>query len=398
MHRGTGRCSAYLLLLNLALALAVRGDAQPGVPGSTPPAMPEPVNPLVDLLPSLRSAPAPPWVKEKLRVTYYSAVATIPRERYYTYRTPSGALVEADEVGPAGHSYMHCDVVALDAKAAVTAIGLYAIDPTTGQIRPSTQLAHVGVPGAGSAWADPATLAGAEGIAREGLKVVTMPYPLGGKTWRSIRFDYTSQNGHTAMVYDLDTGLLIHYNHAVESADHRHVQLATMQYKGQRLLTIPWAGQAAPEWVAPGANYRLQGTFSSVMPGAPTVPLAAAQTIEVLDTGPKWTTLKVVYWINNAAAETRRVVTGVAQLLRAYWLPMQGLGTLQAGQVIDKETLTGATVSVHMVEDDFVVLCEEGPEYRVLMAYSKQNGGLLGIQETFKIGTAVNQLELQIGD
>lgn len=78
-------------------------------------------NPLYEAFPELASMLAPKEISEGLRATYYSATATIPKDRYYYYVSQSGNIIEADEVGPSGEGFIQFDVVALDGEAAVYA-------------------------------------------------------------------------------------------------------------------------------------------------------------------------------------------------------------------------------------------------------------------------------------
>ncbi len=83
-----------LLTLGLALVASAGFGQNPGE------------NSLLLLMPELRTMAVPDWLREGTRVTYFTASATVPAERFYWYKDQHGAWTRADEVGPSGAGYI----------------------------------------------------------------------------------------------------------------------------------------------------------------------------------------------------------------------------------------------------------------------------------------------------
>ncbi len=373
------------LALPTILALVISGLA-------TAQTMPQMENPLLKLMPELRQASAPAWVKEGLRVTYYGASASIPRNRYYVYKNERGNLIKADEVGPAGAGLAQFEVVALDDTTAALSYTLF-MGVETGQLAPHESFCELGVPGATSIWVNPAVLATADRFQGGGLQVVRMPYTVGGKTYNGVRFDYTVGNDHHASVFEQETGLLIYYTHAVESPDLRHVQLAMSQFVNMRQVNLPWGTGTAPDWVQAQGSVAYDGTVTVFVPGSPTIPMPYSMAVQVKGSGPKWTRFSVVRYVHGMLNSSTEMVTGAGQIFRGFWLPPQALGVLQPGQVLDQDPDTKMTVSVAAAPAGFdgVVLTESNGVAQSVYAYDRSSGALVYIKEV----RANMQAELQ---
>jgi len=357
--------------------------------------MPQMENPLLKLMPELRQAAAPGWVKEGARVTYYGASASIPRERYYVYKNERGNLMKADEVGPAGAGLAQFEVVALDHTTAALSHTLF-MGVETGQLAPHESFCEVGVPGATSIWVNPGVLATADRFQGGGLRVVRMPYTVGGKTYNGVRFDYTVGNDHHASVFEQETGLLIYYTHAVESPDLRRVQLAMAQLVNMRQVNLPWGTGTAPDWLQAQGSVAYEGRISVFVPGSPTIPMPYSMAVQVKSNGAKWTRFSVVRYVHGMVNSSTEMVTGAGQIFRGFWLPPQALSVLQPGQVLDQDPDTKMTVSVAAAPAGFdgIVLTESNGAAESVYAYDRSNGALVYIKEV----RANVQAELQRRD
>jgi len=359
----------------MAVALAFSGIAMAQT-------MPEMANPLLELMPELRQAPAPAWVRAGLRLTYYGASASIPRNRYYVYRNERGNLIDMDEVGPAGAGLAQYDVVALDNTTAALSLTLF-IGIENGLPTPTEAFCELGVPGATSLWVNPTVLARADRFQGGGLQVVRMPYTVGGKTYNGVRFDYTAQGAHHAAVFEQETGLLIYFTQAAESADGRHVQLAMAQFVSMRQVNIPWTATAAPNWVRGGDSVVYDGTVTAFVPGSPTMPMPYTMTVEAKKSGPKWTQFSVVRYLHGMVNSATEMMTGTAQIFRGFWLPLEALNVLQPGQVLDEDPDTKMKISVGpaLPDSDTIVLTETGGAAQSVYAYDRTNGALVYVRE-----------------
>ena len=100
------------------------------------------------LYPELRQAPAPPWLRPGVRLTYNSAFATFARN--------------IDDPTPSGAALIQFDVVAQDRRSVVSLTTMYS---TQIQGQPPTGLGYeVALPGVGAFWFSPQVLAHADAV------------------------------------------------------------------------------------------------------------------------------------------------------------------------------------------------------------------------------------------
>ncbi|NQT87471.1 hypothetical protein HQ560_11945 [bacterium] len=162
----------------LALAWIPSRAGQPHFPPTTND------NPFLALAHALKTAPAPPWVKTGMRLTYYMSTASVPADRQH----------------------------------AVLDLRNYAFVAITGGPGPVLAVggACVSVPGGGGDyWLSPAVLQQFAPSQRPGLTITRGPYPIEGRLYQALRFQRTGPRSRTVHVYDLVTGILLHTNSSI---------------------------------------------------------------------------------------------------------------------------------------------------------------------------------------
>jgi hypothetical protein len=145
----------------------------------------------------LATAPAPPWLRQDTRLTYYSSAASVVGGTHQYIEDPDGEWIDKSTgkrfrqeniSGASGHGYTQVNVAWLDGSIAVLEIRSYSISGVNGPPTILTLGTTVGLVGAGADfWLSPQVLAGISDSRAPGLTVLRMP-PVGGRSYSAIRF------------------------------------------------------------------------------------------------------------------------------------------------------------------------------------------------------------------
>jgi len=354
------------------------------------------------IMPDLRTAPAPNWVKPGVRVTYYSAFAIIVGGRYAYFEDEKGNWVDPEtgkryrqeEIpGSAGHGYTEINIVGLDQSAAAMDNWSYGIVDAQGRVAIQLAVGSVGYPGAGGDWwLSPQVLGRRPNVMTPQLKILRMPYALGGKTFQAIRFETRNQQGFSAWNYDLETGVLLRIVSSsvggpiqgpVARGDSREGQtvITHSTIQAVRTLNIPWASAPAPAWVGQLRVLRYDGKMTATAyPGASPVIFPVSVTFERQHLGTNW-----ARYVQTTSAPGHNPpitrVFGSAQF-GGLWVPPAAFGQLQPGQVLDQDRVTGVVTSVGQIgrvlgDIDGVVITMAGSGFRLDQVYDRRNGVLV---------------------
>ena len=371
---------------------------------------------LVMLMPELRTAKAPQWLKPGLRLTWYIASASIPgayiggltQDPDGVWRNhATGTSFRSDDAASAsGQGYMELDVIAVHDDVVVVAHASHTLDGAVDG--PS----HPGDTGAFSTpsgylsgfWVHPQVLAKHTDLAGAGILAARTQYPFGGHQldafWTSIK----TANGSTSSVSDLASGLMLHAGMATSTAPNSVnlngvatniggvTNLAQMTFRGMRQLQIPWAGAPLPAAVANVHKLVYRGSIAITVPG--TFPTSFAWSMENVITGRGKDFLQGTRTTATDAGagfpitKTSEFVTGCNQLTPLA-IPPEHLAKLVQGQVLDRDPVTKITTTVTFVgrdprgNDVAVLSSSQGPGlYRTDYIYDRTSGILAGAIST----------------
>ncbi len=384
-----------VILVAIATTIVVMA---PGVPATRKAAAQAPVNStFVNLMPELRNAPAPGWVKSGTRITFYSASATVTGGRHYYYQDENGNWVDpqtgkrfsqGDVASASGHGYTQLTVVHLDQSVAVLDLRNYVFTDVSGPLVLGPSAGFAGLPGAaGDYWLHPQALARAVGTRAEGLTIVRMPYTMNGRQFRAIRIQIAGATSYQAWVYDEDLGLLLRGSTSTQGAPIQGPVGQGDSRAGGTLLTqttavevrqinVPWMFAPMPAWVAQTRFMRFDGKHTSFVAGA-SLPMAG--TLERQFLGPNWAAYLQRDPSQSGDGGTLRVF-GPAQLA-GLWIAPSLIGQLQQGQKLDTDRFTGVVTTVERIGQtqgiDFVQIVEESSGYRGDYVYDRRDGGLV---------------------
>ena len=361
-------------------------------------------NPFLDLMPVLRTAPPPPTVRQGLRITFYSATASIPGQSYILVPDPNGNWIvqgtgqtfsEQSMFGSGGHGYSQVNVVLLDRALAVLDIRSYGLpDPSGGLPRLHSNGGAVGLPGAGGEyWLHPNALRQAVGLRAQGLTVLRMPYPLGGRRHNGVRFQSVSAAGGQAWVFDEDTGVLLYSGFSSVGGvvpgpvkqghtPGRGTVLGLNRLVDVRVVNLPWSFSPAPEWVARLNVVRYTGVAAVTVPGSGTAQIPVALTLERTTAGAHWARYNqtlVQGGVGGLPANTEQSVRvfGPAQI-GGLWIHPNVLAQLNPGRVLDRDPITRMTTTVSQAGRPDIIMITEGHDgQRLDLGYDRGSGMLV---------------------
>ncbi|HOK57965.1 MAG TPA: hypothetical protein PK659_03820 [Methanothrix sp.] len=363
---------------------------------------------LSGLIPSLQNLPAPDWIREGTRLSYYSATASIPSayERFVPDEegdwvgVNSGKRYRREELfGAAGHGVTQVDVLSADARAAVLKVNAWLYSSYTGPLVPIKQAASIGLPAGGDWYIHPAALASLKDQRGGGVTVLRMPYKIGTVTYDAIRIQQEDDRSTFVRIYDLSDGKLLASFNSVISADQKVTTLSEAILIGIRQMDLPWLGHDLPSWIGPGASLRYEGTKSYEAIRAGTVlPASVSIDISIDDAARRYYTYtqRVSTYIPGFPTQysEEKLAGGVGEP-GGLVLPPASLASLRSGQILDSDPVTGITTRVvDTTRDDtgrdVAVVKSNNQAYSVEFGYDIRTGMLVSLSET-KLGEEYNE-------
>ena len=360
----------------------------------------------VTLLPELRDMPAPTWVAQGSRLTYYASAASVANSYHRYVEDEEGNWVDPttgdhyrreDIETAAGHGYTQVDVVALNDSIAALSIRAFGLSDLAldSSVTTLTWGGAVGIPGAGSDyWLHPDVLAQIDEVVTDDLKIVRMPYSIGDTQFSSIWLQSISDLGNYTWVYDLDSGVLLHTAGATQGPPITGPVAQGEGRDGSTFLTqstlvnmrqpaLPWATAAAPAWVDSVNHVEYDSTVTVDVTGSP-IYLAAGLTVDRRTSGTDWARYlfsRTLYSdVAPSVTEYMERVDGAAQV-GGLWISPDALDQLSAGQELDFDPVTQASVSVSAVDatdSGFTVTIHESGAGEVSdLVYDGQSGLLV---------------------
>ena len=335
-------------------------------------------NSLLTLFPELSSAPAPAWLAEGVRVTYY--IQSV------------GPAAGPDETTSYGAGLMQYDLVAVDTHATLASWRFY-LDQGGGSVTPSGAGISRGIPGVGEYWVQPDVLRDAERAANDELAIVHMPTTISGQSYQAVRFEYRPPNATFVWMYDAASGVLLFYRHAI-GPEEDPKQSAQMIFLGRRGLSVPWRAGSMPAW-AEGNTLRYEGEIEVLTLGSPTATFPYAILAEPQGRAGRYVDYQVTEYTAGQISGRAERVTGLAQLFDALWLPPEALGRRA---LLDSDPLTGAQVAIAPGDGGTTVLTESAPAYRTVLTYDGRTGQLLSLEEEKNAGLITTRVTLRLAN
>lgn len=326
-------------------------------------------NPMPIRYPELISAPAPEWLQEGMRATYYSIV-TISGTEY-------GKGIDYG-TGSTGNAYNQIDVVALEGGKAATFNQAHVPGPN-GPLRSQMATGTVSPAGCGDFWCNPDVLGRIPERASDDLVVQRLPATVSGKEYQAIRFDFRNDNYETALVYDLDTGILLYYtfNYHSYSQDQNEItgssgNYGTYEFRDLRKVNIPWKNGKTPSWLSAGKTLNYQGQSVIQLQGSGPTSTPLNLFIDVLSSHSRFAEMRLnVNPLDPTASKNVGVVSGVSQLI-GHFVPKEAIAAL-GPDVIDNDPNTGIQVSIVQNDENGLIFEKTNKQdYRGQFTYDSE--------------------------
>ena len=382
MHRWVGGMVVVVVLASGGRATAQFGNQENNPKPNNPNGYQiDTNNPSLLIFPELRTAPAPDWVKPGLRLTYYSAAATIPQSYVGgLVQDPNGKWVDPSTgksyrmegaASASGHGYSQLDVVAMTNDAVVLSLSSYGIEGVDGPVRPIFSSGLTTLPGAASDWwVNPEVLnKTVDNLNGPGMKAMRTTYKAAGNQYDAVWVSTQTGNGSISYVMDLAGGMLLHNATCTSSGPSGttningvptnvggSTSLGQTTFVGMREIHAPWIGMPMPKSLNGVHQLVYEGQSRMSMEGVSTdIPMRV--TVDITGRGPDFIqikkTVKMTY-PGGMMQQPDSIITGVsgAHQLLPLCIPPRALARLRSGQKIDSDPVTKITTFVSFMGQD----------------------------------------------
>jgi hypothetical protein len=304
-----------------------------------------------DILPELKTLPAPPAIQEGTRLSYYSSVANVAESYLYDWFDSDGNWHQEPVMNPSGHGYTQADVVALSSEVAVLSVQAWQYYNFTGPLVPirNATAALICHAGGGDWWVHPNVLNKVAETQQPDFIILRMDQDIAGVIHRVLRVQRQDAVSRNAVSYDLDTGLLVYKAGMVKAKG--GVLYTQMYFKRDRQLQVPWAAEALPRWITPGRRLEYAGTYTADVLGSGSYSFPLAAVVRILVRDARWFLYEQAVTLTGTTGEPPTVETNVLAGGAGSGISMAAstLQGLRQGQLIDTDDITGATLSVSFV-------------------------------------------------
>ncbi len=336
---------------------------------------------------------APYWLKEGIRLTYYSSSASIPATAYYyapdehgDWVDPNGnRFTQHDNPGPAGHGITQLNIACVDGGTAVIQSCSYGYTNVNGPLIPLVTVGYAGPVSSCDWWVDPKALQQMQPASSPGMKILRMPWTQNGKTYKTIAFKRDTQDAHSFSIYDEVTGLLLCMNTSSVGADGRQY-LGQNKFMDWRTVHWPWEHTNAPAWLGSTKALRYQGAHRVFIPGSPDIPIGMSATFTFTQKAARWAKMSMQTEMQGAAGmpsvpNTTELISGPS-MYAGMWVDPAALRKLRPGQVLDQDKLAGTTVTVGQINGSAVPITETGQLHTIVCTYDLNTGVCVGMVST----------------
>ena len=369
---------------------------------------------------------APDWVKVGTRMTYYGAAATVVQSGYTYVEDPEGEWEDPktgkryhrtdqgdnpeDMPSAAGEAYTQTDVLAVEPGKVVLSTTMYPIDLMTRGFGINPLGGYNGQSAAvDGAWVHPSLLQDLVTSGYDDQLILRGPYTLGGKVYDTVSFLYRGPGSWQDSTYDGATGALLATNTRVEgnpSPVHGpfddpqgNVQLSYTRLAGVRNVIVPGLGAPVPGWVAPSSTLTYSGSATVVNPMDPSAVFSwpVQATVTFGEVGATWATFTSHSVVDYGGYQQPTDSAGTTGSTGVYWYDPSSLATMQTGQVLDQDPITGASVTVDSADGGAVSLLTEMNGASLRLGYDSASGALVTMETTNSTTGITLQLQLTQG-
>jgi hypothetical protein len=358
-------------------------------------------NSLLTLMPELRLMAAPDWLHEGTRVTYTNATATVPGSDIAWFKGQADNWQKADVSGASSAGWVQYQCVYRSPTGAVGSLDGYLLDINTGNLIPHALGGEVAPAGAGACWANPTALAKADRFQDKQMHVIKMPQPIGDHTYKGIRFHYTTDTSVDDTVYDLDSGLMLFFQHIALTADRTSTLMIQMTFSALRQVPPVVDDAPAPDWLSDKTPLQYSGAITAYIAGSPPLPIPLQMQMQKTDGGARWGKYQATQQTQGQMSGSAETFCGAGGLCGEPWMAPALLQNLQVGQVLDRDPQLNITTSVEQVlpmtnGGELVVIAQEGKGFKRVHGYERATGKMLLVDTAQEMGVALQETRVDL--
>jgi hypothetical protein len=331
------------------------------------------------LMPELRTAPAPSWVKPGMRILYHQMSASVPTGDSTMVEDPDGKWYskatgkhfrEDENPGTGGQGYLQVDIVATPPDAVVSDCRSYLIHALPAeQATIAATNGYVNTPGVLSeVYANPDVKRKYLDLNGNGITSRRAPYKAAGKTFDAVWQQTITDGGSITYVFGIDSGLILHSAscsvtkatnftvNGVSQLSGGGTELTQSTLVSIRQIKTPWTQGKLPPVMRDLHELDYEGAQQTWIPGGAQLPPAPVQTrMKVIGRGDDFVQLQFsgVMMIGNARSDlgTSNLVSGPTMLTPMAIDPAD-LAQLHQGQELDRDPVTNAVTYVSFMGPD----------------------------------------------
>lgn len=404
LPRSARALGALLPLLFAASGLAgAQGRLQTGPPSASAaaPATQAPTGSgsTVGDLPFQVAAPAPPWIRPGLRLTFYHASSVTPHGDWDYTVDENGEWVDKQgtrynrerAIGTGSHGLLEVNVAGMDEKQVSAQMLFYLFDGMN--LAEPTRNLELGfaAPAAtcGDLWMHPQALEELLLNGHAGLNILRVSKTIENATYDGVMIHCAIETGKSVWIYDRASGVLLYSSHlGKQPPTYSNTGAQTSKggatatftvFKGSRYPEIPWKDAPAPDWLAGITQLEYQGYFAVRQQGIPDTPLPFGVSIWVKERGADWLLLDGQVRSTTPGSDLPGIggrASGNRQLC-GFWIPVQGLKALTGGQELDRDPLTRVVTRVSRLDAQSVTITQSSPRQQLDFTYRTSDGLLV---------------------
>lgn len=209
----------------------------------------------------------------------------------------------------------------------------------------------------------------------------------GGQAYQATQVVILGEASKTSYVFDQASGLLLYLSRLTRNPpDIRDpnqvlpdsVSYATfLRFRGARQLATPWLGRPIPASLRGARLLSYRGSYMLQGQGIAPTPMAIQASLQLARSGADWLLLGGRTQQQGVGLPTDfKSVDGMGGL-HPLAIPPEVLAGLKTGQIIDRDPLTGFSLSVSGGDAQYVALQATGPIQTITYVYERNRGILI---------------------
>jgi hypothetical protein len=348
------------------------------------------------------AVPRLPWLHEGLVLTYTWYAAVAPGNGSYYEEDDHGDMIlhstgqrysRSMQTGTSGSGWSQITVTCIEGDKVVLESSSYANAGSLGKnasVPQGTSSSVAALMDPGDYWMDPAKLASLHTMPANHILVSRVAWKAGDSSVDGIRVQVLNGSSYSDHIYDAKTGLCVHVASSSQGAPPKLVgpgdfgrgdtTITRNDFVSSRNITIPWASEPTPDWVASIRALHYRGSITSHGP-LPTVPNVLTLDMEATARGRNWVQFSATSTQRTQGApdippSKSELAFGRSEL-DGLWAGPAALAQLRQGQVLDEDPVTKMRTVVSRVDDSSVVIAAANAAGEIDNQYDKRTGILL---------------------